>query len=238
MSVENNPPVSESLMPEQSDQLIASSPEVPVPTPHGLFGMRAWAFADGAEHISLRALDNQGQPVPFSARADSVDEENLYAPVCAPEYIPAVRIHSECATGDLFGSYRCDCGPQLEQGLSIISRYGGYMLYMRHHEGRGIGLVNKLRAYALQDQGLDTVDANLELGLPAEARQYSAAARILTELGAEKIALVSNNPAKQQALSELGINVGTRIPDEIPARAENARYLDTKRTRMHHLLSL
>ena len=238
MSVENNPPVSESLMPEQSDQLIASSPEVPVPTPHGLFGMRAWAFADGAEHISLRALDNQGQPVPFSVRADSVDEENLYAPVCAPEFVPAVRIHSECATGDLFGSYRCDCGPQLEQGLSIISRHGGYLLYMRHHEGRGIGLVNKLRAYALQDQGLDTVDANLELGLPAEARQYSAAARILHELGAEKIALVSNNPAKQQALSELGIDVVTRIPDEIPARAENARYLDTKRTRMHHLLSL
>jgi len=147
-----------------------------------------------------------------------------------------VRIHSECATGDIFGSYRCDCGPQLENGLRIIAQQGGWLVYTRNHEGRGIGLVNKLRAYRLQDAGLDTVDANLALGLDADMRDYTQASVILQELGAERIRLVSNNPAKVQALAELGVEVLEMIPDEVPARAENTRYLATKRDRMRHQL--
>ena len=147
-----------------------------------------------------------------------------------------MRIHSECATGDIFGSFRCDCGPQLENGLRIIGRTGGYLVYVRNHEGRGIGLVNKLRAYALQDAGLDTLDANLALGLDGDMRDYSQAALILQELGVHEMRLVTNNPAKQEALEGLGLRVTELIPDEIPARVENAHYLHTKRARMRHLL--
>ena len=150
--------------------------------------------------------------------------------------LPAVRIHSECATGDIFGSFRCDCGPQLENGLRIIGRTGGYLIYVRNHEGRGIGLVNKLRAYALQDAGLDTLDANLALGLDGDMRDYSQAALILQELGVHELRLVTNNPAKQEALESLGLQVTELIPDEIPARVENAHYLQTKRERMRHVL--
>ncbi|WP_456030937.1 GTP cyclohydrolase II, partial [Rothia dentocariosa] len=149
---------------------------------------------------------------------------------------PAVRIHSECATGDILGSFRCDCGQQLENGLKILSRYGGWMLYVRNHEGRGIGLVNKLRAYALQDAGLDTLDANLALGLDEDMRDYTQAALILQELGVHNLRLITNNPAKVDALTELGLEVHEVIPDEIPARAENAKYLETKRQRMGHRL--
>ena len=203
------------MVPNPSPLLVESTEEVAVPTPQGLFGLRAWRFADGAEHISARALDRDGTPVP-------------------PEDggAPAVRIHSECATGDIFGSFRCDCGPQLENGLRILSRTGGD----RNHEGRGIGLVNKLRAYALQDAGLDTLDANLALGLDGDMRDYSQAALILQELGVNELRLVTNNPAKQEALESLGLQVTEIIPDEIPARVENAHYLQTKRERMRHVL--
>ena len=202
------------MVPNPSPLLVESTEEVAVPTPQGLFGLRAWRFADGAEHISARALDRDGTPVPAEDGG-----------------VPAVRIHSECATGDIFGSFRCDCGPQLENGLRIIGRTGGYLIYVRNHEGRGIGLVNKLRAYALQDAGLDTLDANLALGL-----DYSQATLILQELGVNELRLVTNNPAKQEALESLGLQVTELIPDEIPARVENAHYLQTKRERMRHVL--
>lgn len=207
------------MVPNPSPLLVESTEEVAVPTPNGLFGLRAWRFADGAEHLSARALDRDGNPVPYEGGG-----------------APAVRIHSECATGDIFGSFRCDCGPQLENGLRIIGRTGGYLVYVRNHEGRGIGLVNKLRAYALQDAGLDTLDANLALGLDGDMRDYSQAALILQELGVHEMRLVTNNPAKQEALEGLGLRVTGLIPDEIPARVENAHYLHTKRERMRHLL--
>lgn len=207
------------MVPNPSPLLVESTEEVAVPTPNGLFGLRAWRFADGAEHLSARALDRDGNPVPYEGGG-----------------APAVRIHSECATGDIFGSFRCDCGPQLENGLRIIGRTGGYLVYVRNHEGRGIGLVNKLRAYALQDAGLDTLDANLALGLDGDMRDYSQAALILQELGVHEMRLVTNNPAKQEALEGLGLRVTELIPDEIPARVENAHYLHTKRERMRHLL--
>lgn len=210
-------------VPMPSPQLIETTYEVPVPTPHGVFGVRAWLFADGAEHITARALNDDGTPTPFTGTGTEPSA-------------PAVRIHSECATGDIFGSYRCDCGPQLENGLRIIAQQGGWLVYTRNHEGRGIGLINKLRAYRLQDAGLDTVDANLALGLDADMRDYTQASVILQELGAERIRLVSNNPAKVQALAELGVEVLEMIPDEVPARAENTRYLATKRDRMRHQL--
>lgn len=207
------------MVPNPSPLLVESTEEVAVPTSNGLFGLRAWRFADGAEHLSARALDRDGNPVPYEGGG-----------------APAVRIHSECATGDIFGSFRCDCGPQLENGLRIIGRTGGYLVYVRNHEGRGIGLVNKLRAYALQDAGLDTLDANLALGLDGDMRDYSQAALILQELGVHEMRLVTNNPAKQEALEGLGLRVTELIPDEIPARVENAHYLHTKRERMRHLL--
>lgn len=207
------------MVPNPSPLLVESTEEVAVPTPNGLFGLRAWRFADGAEYLSARALDRDGNPVPYEGGG-----------------APAVRIHSECATGDIFGSFRCDCGPQLENGLRIIGRTGGYLVYVRNHEGRGIGLVNKLRAYALQDAGLDTLDANLALGLDGDMRDYSQAALILQELGVHEMRLVTNNPAKQEALEGLGLRVTELIPDEIPARVENAHYLHTKRERMRHLL--
>lgn len=219
------------MVPNPSPLLLESTEEVAVPTPNGLFALRAWRFADGAEHLSIRALDRDGAPVPYEkGNGERADEHSESGGV------PAVRIHSECATGDIFGSFRCDCGPQLENGLRIISRAGGYLVYVRNHEGRGIGLVNKLRAYALQDAGLDTLDANLALGLDGDMRDYAQAALILQELGVHEMRLVTNNPAKQEALEGLGLRVTELIPDEIPARVENAHYLHTKRERMRHLL--
>lgn len=211
------------MVPNPSPQLVETTSEVPVPTPQGVFGMRAWRFADGAEHLSARALTNDGSPTPFVQQVQGTP-------------VPAVRIHSECATGDIFGSYRCDCGPQLAQALDTIAREGGWLVYVRNHEGRGIGLVNKLRTYRLQDAGFDTLDANLALGLDVDMRDYTQAAVILQELGAERIRLVSNNPAKVQALTELGVEVLEMIPDEVAPNAENSRYLRTKRDRMRHRL--
>lgn len=205
-------------------ELTETSAPVLVPTEHGTFYMQAFGFADGSEHLSLLAAGGKpGQEEPFWAEEGKV---------------PAVRIHSECATGDIFGSYRCDCGPQLAQGLEMITRSGGALIYVRNHEGRGIGLVNKLRAYALQDGGADTLDANLALGLPADARDYTQAAVMLKELGLTHLRLISNNPAKAEALTDLGLTVTELVPDEISPRAENARYLATKRERMRHRLTL
>jgi 3,4-dihydroxy 2-butanone 4-phosphate synthase / GTP cyclohydrolase II len=149
-----------------------------------------------------------------------------------------VRIHSECLTGDTLGSHRCDCGPQLETALRRIEAEGrGVVLYLRQ-EGRGIGLLNKLRAYELQERGLDTVDANERLGFPADAREYGAAAGMLADLGIRKVRLMSNNPLKIEALGRYGVQVTAREPIEVTPTLANARYLFTKRSRMGHLLGL
>jgi 3,4-dihydroxy 2-butanone 4-phosphate synthase/GTP cyclohydrolase II len=148
-----------------------------------------------------------------------------------------VRVHSECLTGDVFGSLRCDCGPQLVAAMERVSSEGrGVVLYMRGHEGRGIGLLHKLRAYQLQDEGHDTVDANLQLGLPADARDYGTGAQILAELGVRTMRLLTNNPAKRAGLEGYGLSVIGREPLESVVTADNVRYLTTKRDRMGHQL--
>ncbi|MFW0169331.1 GTP cyclohydrolase II [Rothia sp. P4278] len=199
-------------------ELIQSSDPVLVPTAQGIFAVRGFEFSDGNEHMLATAVDADGN--------EKTGESS-----------PLIRLHSECATGDLLGSYRCDCGPQLEQALETVQRQGGAVLYLRGQEGRGIGLVNKLRAYALQDRGIDTLDANLQLGLPADARDYTQAATVLTSLGLTQIRLLSNNPAKAEALEALGVRVLELVPDIVEPRPENEGYLATKRDRMRHRLA-
>ncbi|MGO4385494.1 GTP cyclohydrolase II [Specibacter sp. RAF43] len=198
---------------------VAGGPVVQLPTQYGVFAAQAWVdAATGAEHISVSA------PTPGALNGQGGD--------------PLVRLHSECLTGDVFGSYRCDCGEQLEYALELIQRQGGTLIYLRGHEGRGIGLANKMRAYSLQEAGADTVEANEQLGLPVDSRDYAAAAGILHSLGLTRIRLLSNNPLKSEDLSRHGITVSRTVPTEIPARAENRRYLETKRDRMHHTLKV
>lgn len=204
-------------------KITATSEAVVIPMPEGRFQVRGWQVpdADGTtmgEHLSVTALD-------------TVTDQPLNA-----QNTPLVRLHSECLTGDVFGSYRCDCGAQLHQALSMLADHGGTLIYVRRHEGRGIGLVNKLRAYRLQDGGADTVEANELLGLPAEARDWAAAASILREMGLEQVRLLTNNPAKEAALRSLGIDVVDIVANEVHARAENHDYLVTKRDRMNHNL--
>lgn len=147
-----------------------------------------------------------------------------------------VRVHSECLTGDAFGSRRCDCGDQLELALARIAEEGrGVVVYLRGHEGRGIGLLEKIRAYGLQDQGLDTVEANIRLGHPSDLRDYGAAALILADLGVQALRLLTNNPAKCAALEAAGIAVAERVPAVAPWRPENRGYLRTKRAKLGHL---
>jgi GTP cyclohydrolase II len=151
---------------------------------------------------------------------------------------PLVRLHSECLTGDVLGSLRCDCGEQLDASLARIAEsHSGILLYLRQ-EGRGIGLVDKVRAYALQDTGLDTVDANVALGLPVDRREYASAAAILSHLGAKEVRLLTNNPAKLRALERHGVSVVERVPLEVPPNASNVDYLRTKAARMGHLLAI
>jgi 3,4-dihydroxy 2-butanone 4-phosphate synthase / GTP cyclohydrolase II len=186
-----------------------------LPTMHGEFIAVGYRDGAGVEHIALVAGDlGEGRDV-------------------------LVRVHSECLTGDVFGSWRCDCGAQLAAALGQVAAAGrGVVLYMRGHEGRGIGLLPKLRAYSLQDLGRDTVDANLELGLPADARDYRVAARILADLGVHAVRLLTNNPAKTVALERHGVSISNRVPLEVPPTPDNLRYLRTKRDRMGHLLDL
>ncbi len=146
-----------------------------------------------------------------------------------------VRIHSECMTGDLFGSHRCDCGEQLDQSLHLVAGRGGVVIYLRQ-EGRGIGLINKLKAYNLQDQGLNTADANTHLGFEVDARQYDLALEILSDLGIRQIHLLTNNPDKIEAIEHSDIEIVSRVPLIIPPRTENRAYLETKRALMGHLL--
>ena len=150
-------------------------------------------------------------------------------------HVPLVRVHSECLTGDALGSRRCDCGEQLDAAMREIEREGlGVVIFFRGHEGRGIGLHAKLHAYALQDSGLDTVDANLRLGLPVDAQDYDAAAAILSDLGLRRIRLLSANPHKSAQLSDLGIEVTARLPLPVTEHPENAFYLATKQNRIGH----
>ena len=150
-----------------------------------------------------------------------------------------VRIHSECLTGDVFGSRRCDCGPQLAAAMTAIDTNDrGVVVYLRGHEGRGIGIGHKIAAYALQDAGFDTVDANLELGLPVDSRDYAIGAQILRALGVRRVRLMTNNPAKHTGLSSNGIDVVERVALPIATTPENLAYLRTKRDRMGHLLEL
>ena len=183
-----------------------------LPTAFGEF--RAYGYrstADGVEHIAL-------------VQGDIGDGEDVL-----------VRVHSECLTGDVFASLRCDCGPQLQASLARVSDEGrGVVLYLRGHEGRGIGLLSKLRAYELQEDGHDTLDANLELGLPADARDYAAGARILHDVGVRSVRLMTNNPEKSEALVRHGLRVNGREPMPVEAGEHNLRYLRTKRDRMGH----
>jgi GTP cyclohydrolase II len=182
----------------------------------------------------------EAEIVAFRARDDMREHVALVIGTQDGDRPPLVRLHSECLTGDILGSLKCDCGPQLHAALRAMAHEAGeggwgVLLYLRQ-EGRGIGLINKLRAYRLQDQGFDTVDANNRLGLPTEARDFPVAARMLELLGVRTIGLMTNNPAKVAALEELGVTVAQRVPHRLPPNPHNARYLDTKRDRTGHLL--
>lgn len=173
----------------------------------------------------------------FSNQLDEAEHFALFKPLVSPEHAPLVRVHSECVTGDIFGSCRCDCGLQLEQSLACLAAEGGVLIYLRQ-EGRGVGLANKLKAYSLQDQGYDTVEANLQLGLPVDNRNYEIAFHILKHLGIDKLRLLTNNPHKVDALREYGLNVMERVPILVKATQENYTYLKTKQDKLGHLLSL
>lgn len=176
------------------------------------------------------------QMVVFRASDDGSEHVALIVGAFAGEP-PLVRLHSECLTGDVFGSLKCDCGPQLKEALQIIRENGsGVLLYLRQ-EGRGIGLANKIRAYALQDRGLDTVDANLRLGFGDDVREYGHAAAMLRALGIDRVRLLTNNPAKVQGLTAAGIAVVERVPHQMASNPHNADYLATKRKRSGHLLA-
>lgn len=196
----------------QYEKLVCRISEVNMPTEYGLFTAIGYeSVLDGQCHIALVAGD----------------------PTC-PDAL--VRVHSECLTGDVFSSKRCDCGEQLRRALQLISKNGnGVLLYMRQ-EGRGIGLANKLRAYALQDGGSDTVEANHRLGYPADLRDYGIGAQILVDLGIKQIRLLTNNPRKVIGLEGYGLEIAERVPLEVEPNNVNRRYLETKRDKMQHLL--
>ena len=200
----------------RTEQLVVKIAEARLPTEYGVFRAVGYhATHDNAEHVALVYGDlGDGQDV-------------------------LVRAHSECLTGDVFGSLRCDCGPQLQDSLRRVATEGrGVVLYMRGHEGRGIGLMHKLQAYQLQENGRDTVDANLDLGLPADARDYGTGAQILYDLGVRTMRLLTNNPAKRAGLEGYGLKVIGREPMPARAHPENLAYLRTKRDRMGHDLDL
>jgi 3,4-dihydroxy 2-butanone 4-phosphate synthase / GTP cyclohydrolase II len=178
---------------------------------------------------------------PFAVRAyhDRVTGNKHVAMVAGPvrETGMLVRVHSECLTGEAFGSLKCECGPQLSSALETVQRDGGVVIYLRGHEGRGIGLINKLRAYRLQEQGVDTLEANLRLGLPVDDRDYGAAAAILQDLGARSIRLLTNNPDKIRQLEAHGISVEERVPLVVGVGTYNEAYLEAKRERMGHAIT-
>jgi 3,4-dihydroxy 2-butanone 4-phosphate synthase/GTP cyclohydrolase II len=184
-----------------------------VPTEWGGFTCVAYkSTIDGIEHLAFVKGDvSDGAPV-------------------------LTRVHSECLTGDVFGSKRCDCGPQLAAAMQQIDAEGrGVVVYLRGHEGRGIGIGHKIRAYSLQDEGFDTVDANTELGLPVDSREYGIGAQILADLGARELRLMTNNPAKYGGIAGYGLSIVERVPLSIDPTPENEAYLRTKRERMGHV---
>jgi 3,4-dihydroxy 2-butanone 4-phosphate synthase / GTP cyclohydrolase II len=198
-------------------QRVTFEVETNVPTEHGRFRVRAYRDrSTGADHVAW-----------ISADPKSGGE---------PEDGTLVRVHSECLTGEAFGSQKCECGPQLQSALNTIDAEGGIVIYLRGHEGRGIGLINKLKAYRLQEDGYDTLDANLRLGLPADARDYGAATAILKDLGISSVRLLSNNPEKARQLEERGVTVTELVPLVVGVSEFNEGYLDAKRDRMGHAL--
>jgi 3,4-dihydroxy 2-butanone 4-phosphate synthase/GTP cyclohydrolase II len=196
----------------RNERQVARVAEARIPTAHGTFRAVGYdSLLDGIEHVAL-----------------------VYGEIGDGAEV-LVRVHSECLTGDVFGSLRCDCGPQLDAALEAVASEGrGIVLYMRGHEGRGIGLMHKLQAYQLQDAGADTVDANLALGVPADARDYGTGAQILSDLGVKTMRLLTNNPAKRVGLEGYGLTVVDRVPLSVWPNPENLRYLRTKRDRMGH----
>ena len=194
------------------DRLVEFVEEVDMPTDHGHFRLKMYrSRITGLEHIALvKGEVGDGEPV-------------------------LVRVHSECFTGDVLGSERCDCGPQLHAAMEMVEKEGrGAVIYMRQ-EGRGIGLANKLHAYHLQEKGMDTVEANVALGFAPDLRDYGEGAQILEDLGIRKVRLLTNNPCKVKGLDGYGIEITERVPIVIPANAHDQRYLDTKRDKMGHL---
>ncbi|MFI7499635.1 GTP cyclohydrolase II [Streptomyces sp. NPDC049687] len=190
--------------------------------------------------VPLRFHDGysvDAEVVTFHGLADGQEHVAVVLGEPAPGTVPLVRLHSECLTGDVFGSARCDCGPQLREAVERIAETGGILLYLRQ-EGRGIGLYNKLDAYALQDQGLDTYEANAALGLPEDARDYTAAAQMLRALGVTTLDLLSNNPDKADQLRGLGIDVNDRVPTGVFTTPHNVRYLRAKVLTTQHTLPL
>lgn len=190
-----------------------------LPTRHGEFDIHIFENDEGQEHVMLTL----GLP-----KSDQTNAQ--------PASAPLVRIHSECLTGDAFSSLKCDCGPQLNATMQMIQQEGcGVILYLRQ-EGRGIGLTNKIRAYALQDQGHDTLDANLLLGLPADARTYDMCLPMLSHVGVQQVRLITNNPNKLNYLTDLGIDVVERVPLLVGINPYNESYLQTKRDKMGHII--
>ena len=201
-----------SLQSADKSNRIRFEAEAKLPTSHGDFRVRGYYDVQTtADHVAIISGNPTGKKV-------------------------LVRLHSECITGEAFGSLKCECGPQLDAALDTINAdsEGGVVIYLRGQEGRGIGLLNKLKAYALQEQGMDTVDANLALGFPSEAREYGAAVAILQDLGVETVRLLSNNPAKRSFLEEAGIAVVETVPLIVGVAEQNIGYLQTKRERMGH----
>jgi 3,4-dihydroxy 2-butanone 4-phosphate synthase / GTP cyclohydrolase II len=198
----------------QTERLVRRTAEARLPTEFGEFRCVAYeSVIDHETHLAFVMGEPAGEP-------------NVL-----------VRVHSECLTGDVFGSKRCECGAQLHQALRMIAGEGmGVVVYLRGHEGRGIGIAHKLQAYELQDTGFDTVDANLELGLPVDSREYGIGAQILVDLGITTMRLMTNNPAKRGGLEGFGLQIVERVPIEVTPNAENIRYLRTKRDKLGHLL--
>ncbi|GAA3946500.1 MAG: GTP cyclohydrolase-2 [Pseudoclavibacter caeni] len=201
-------PAADAARPDRVEFIV----ETRIPTEHGTFRVRGYRdLATGADHLAIVSTAPIGDP-------------------------PLVRVHSECLTGEVLGSLKCECGPQLHAALDRIDADGGVVIYLRGHEGRGIGLLEKLRAYRLQEDGLDTVDANRALGHADDEREYGAAAAVLADLGIDRVRLMTNNPLKRQDLERHGIAVTELVPIVVGENAANQAYLETKRDRMGHLL--
>lgn len=200
----------------QSEKLVERVVEARIPTPHGEFEAIGYrSLVDDRQHIAL-------------VKGDLGDGQGVLT-----------RVHSECLTGDVFNSLRCDCGEQLDYALARIAEEGrGVVLYIRGHEGRGIGLLHKLAAYRLQDEGLDTVDANVNLGLPVDSRDYGVGSQILYDLGVRSMRLLTNNPVKRAGIEGYGLSIQERIPISLPANEENRDYLRAKADRLGHELDL